>query len=146
MLQEMQNAMNSMMSKNGELHNMLHGDQSSSSSDAGSSSSTSESPSCSSPSSPRCPQDSESVVSMDTNSSSSCASDSSEDEGVATVSRPDAMETSCDGSAERRPESSNRWSDGQRCPYDAAAMNSTYREETAFSRPYLVSGSFGLNV
>ncbi|XP_017284128.1 nuclear receptor subfamily 1 group D member 2 [Kryptolebias marmoratus] len=135
MLLEMQNAMNNMMSKNSELHNMLHGDQGPSlpmeamSSDASSSStssfSTSDSPSCSSPSSPQCPQDSESVVSMDTNSSSasSCASDSSEDEGAATVSRQHqgdftfgqqrspsaAPETGCGGGVEQRQESSNCW-------------------------------------
>ncbi|XP_023142360.2 nuclear receptor subfamily 1 group D member 2a [Amphiprion ocellaris] len=99
MLLEMQNAMNNMMSSNSQLHSMLHGHQSpalpmeamssdASSSPSSSSSSASDSPSCSNPSSPQCPQDSESVVSMDTNSSSasSCA-DSSEDEAVITVSR-----------------------------------------------------------
>lgn len=90
----MQNAMNNMMSNNNQLHSMLHSHQSPSlpmeASDAGSSpSSASDSPSCSNPSSPQCPQDSESVVSMDTNSSSasSCGSDSGEDEAVVTVSR-----------------------------------------------------------
>lgn len=94
----MQNAMNNMMSNNGQLHSMLHGHQSpslpmeasdASSSSSSSSSSASDSPSCSNPSSPQCPQDSESVVSMDTNSSSasSCASDSGEDEAIVTVSR-----------------------------------------------------------
>ncbi|KAM4735644.1 nuclear receptor subfamily 1 group D member 2a [Anableps anableps] len=107
MLLEMQNAMNNMMSKNGQLHGMLHDDQSpplpieaissdaSSSSSSSSSSSTSDSSSCSNPSSPQYPQDSESVVSMDTNSSSasSCGSDSSEDEGAVTVNgqQPDAF-------------------------------------------------------
>ncbi|XP_026172830.1 nuclear receptor subfamily 1 group D member 2a [Mastacembelus armatus] len=100
MLLEMQNAMNNMMSNNSQLHSMLHGHQSpplpmeaitsdASSSSSSSSSSASDSPSCSNPSSPQCPQDSESVVSMDTNSSSasSCASDSGEDEAVVTTSR-----------------------------------------------------------
>ncbi|XP_019958986.2 nuclear receptor subfamily 1 group D member 2a [Paralichthys olivaceus] len=100
MLLEMQNAMNNMMSNNSQLHSMLHGHQSptlpmeamtsdASSSASSSSSSASDSPSCSNPSSPQCPQDSESVVSMDTNSSSasSCASDSGEDEAVVTTSR-----------------------------------------------------------
>lgn len=167
MLLEMQNAMNNMMSKNSQLHNMLHGDQSSSlpmeamssdasSSSSSSSSSTSESPSCSSPSSPQCPQDSEFVVSMDTNSSSasSCASDSSEDEGVAAVSRqnqdafgqqrpptpdPVVAETSCSGGVEQQLESSNCWNNNssaaagghQRCPYSGGATNSAYREERA---------------
>ncbi|KAK2845038.1 hypothetical protein Q5P01_011697 [Channa striata] len=105
MLLEMQNAMNNMMNNNSQLHSMLHGHQSPSlpmeamTSDASSSpSSASDSPSCSNPSSPQCPQDSESVVSMDTNSSSasSCASDSGEDEAVVTVSRQhqDAFEFS----------------------------------------------------
>ncbi|KAM6910387.1 nuclear receptor subfamily 1 group D member 2a [Xenentodon cancila] len=99
MLLEMQNAMNNMMSKNSQLHSMLHGahgpvtmdaiSSDTSSSSSSSSSSASDSPSCSNPSSPQCPQDSESVVSMDTNSSSSssCASDSSEDEAVVTGNR-----------------------------------------------------------
>lgn len=100
MLLEMQNAMNNMMSNNSQLHSMLHGHQSpplpmealpndGSPSPSSSSSSASASPSSSSPSSPQCPQDSESVVSMDTNSSpaSSCASDSGEDEAVVTVTR-----------------------------------------------------------
>ncbi|KAL6109622.1 nr1d2 [Pungitius sinensis] len=95
MLLEMQNAMNNMMSSSSQLQSMLHGHQSpplpaepkSGSSPASSSSSASDSLSCSSPSSPRCPQDSESVVSMDTNSSSSCASDSGEDESVASRQR-----------------------------------------------------------
>ncbi|XP_031723438.1 nuclear receptor subfamily 1 group D member 2a [Anarrhichthys ocellatus] len=102
MLLEMQNAMNNMMSNNSQLHSMLQGHQSPPlpmeamtsdassplSSSSSSSSSASDSPSCSNPSSPRCPQDSESVVSMDINSSSasSCASDSGEDE-AATASR-----------------------------------------------------------
>ncbi|KAM7421491.1 hypothetical protein PAMA_015571 [Pampus argenteus] len=96
MLLEMQNAMNNMMSNNSQLHSMLHGHQSPSlpmeslPSDASPSpSSASDSPSCSNPSSPQCPQDSESVVSMDTNSSSasSCSSDSGEDEAVVSMSR-----------------------------------------------------------
>ncbi|KAM9782628.1 nuclear receptor subfamily 1 group D member 2a [Neosynchiropus ocellatus] len=102
MLLEMQNAMNNMMSSNSQLHNMLHGHQSpplpmeslpGDASPSPSSSFSSESPSCSSPSSPQCPQDSESVVSMDTNSSSasSCGSDSGEDEAVVTQNRQDAF-------------------------------------------------------
>ncbi|XP_069031429.1 nuclear receptor subfamily 1 group D member 2-like [Embiotoca jacksoni] len=103
MLLEMQNAMNNMMSNNSQLHSMLHGHQSpplpmeamtgdasaSPSSSSSSSSAASESPSCSNPSSTQCAQDSESVVSMDTNSSSasSCGSDSGEDEAVVAVSR-----------------------------------------------------------
>ncbi|KAL3059999.1 hypothetical protein OYC64_014572 [Pagothenia borchgrevinki] len=97
MLLEMQNAMNNMMSNNSQLHSMLHGHQSASpmeamTSDAGSSpssSSASDSLSSSNPSSPHCPQDSESVVSMDTNSSSasSCASDSGEDESLIALNR-----------------------------------------------------------
>lgn len=98
MLLEMQNAMNNMMSNNSQLHSMLHGHQSpplpmealpSNASPSPSSSPASASPSCSNPSSPHCPQDSESVVSMDTNSSSasSCASDCGEDEAVVTMSR-----------------------------------------------------------
>lgn len=95
MLLEMQNAMNNMMSNNSQLHSMLHGHQSVSpmeamTSDAGSStssSSASDSLSSSNPSSPLCPQDSESVVSMDTNSSSSCASDSGEDESLIALNR-----------------------------------------------------------
>lgn len=103
MLLEMQNAMNNMMSNNSQLHTMLHSHQSpsqpmeasdasslpsSSSSSSSPSFSASDSSSCSSPSSPQCPQDSESVISMDTNSSSasSCGSDSGEDEAIVTVS------------------------------------------------------------
>ncbi|KAJ4930592.1 hypothetical protein JOQ06_024901 [Pogonophryne albipinna] len=97
MLLEMQNAMNNMMSNNSQLHSMLHGHPSASpmeamTSDAGSSpssSSASDSLSSSNPSSPHCPKDSESVVSMDTNSSSasSCASDSGEDESLIALNR-----------------------------------------------------------
>lgn len=141
----MQNAMNNMMSNNSQLHSMLHGHQSpplpmeAMSSDASSSpsssflSSASDSPSCSNPSSPQCPQDSESVVSMDTNSSSasSCASDSGEDEAVVTVSGQHqgaftfdqqrsprqgqasssqvALETVCDSRMEEQQESWNCW-------------------------------------
>lgn len=140
MLLEMQNAMNNMMSKNGQLHGILHDDQNpplpieaissdaSSSSTSSSSSSTSNSPLCSNPSSPQYPQDSESVVSMDTNSSSasSCGSDSSEDEGAVTASsnHQDAFTfpqqrslgnssssgTVCDGRMEEQQESANCWS------------------------------------
>ncbi|XP_054477843.1 nuclear receptor subfamily 1 group D member 2a [Anoplopoma fimbria] len=118
MLLEMQNAMNNMMSNNSQLHSMLHGHQSpplpmdAMTSDAGSSPSSSstsssapDSPSCSNPSSPQCPRDSESVVSMDTNSSSasSCASDSGEDDGVTVTERRrrhrDALAYSQRGSA-----------------------------------------------
>uniref|UniRef100_A0A3B4UE19 Nuclear receptor subfamily 1, group D, member 2a n=1 Tax=Seriola dumerili TaxID=41447 RepID=A0A3B4UE19_SERDU len=128
MLLEMQNAMNNMMSNNSQLHSML-------SSPSSSSSSASDSPSCSNPSSPQCPQDSESVVSMDTNSSSasSCASDSGEDEAVVTTSRQHqdalvfsqqrsprqgqvspspvtvALETGCDSRMEEQQESWNCW-------------------------------------
>ncbi|XP_022621519.1 nuclear receptor subfamily 1 group D member 2-like [Seriola lalandi dorsalis] len=146
MLLEMQNAMNNMMSNNSQLHSMLHGHQSpplpmeamtsdASSSPSSSSSSASDSPSCSNPSSPQCPQDSESVVSMDTNSSSasSCASDSGEDEAVVTTSRQHqdalvfsqqrsprqgqvspspvtvALETGCDSRMEEQQESWNCW-------------------------------------
>ncbi|KAM9852288.1 nuclear receptor subfamily 1 group D member 2a [Aulostomus maculatus] len=142
MLLEMQNAMNNMMSNNSQLHSMLHGHQSpplpmeALPSDASRSpSSASDSPSCSNPSSPRCPQDSESVVSMDTNSSSasSCGSDSGEDEAVVTSSRQHqdaftysqqrpqcqnqalpspvsaALETACDSRTEEQQESWNCW-------------------------------------
>uniref|UniRef100_A0A3Q3CLW9 Nuclear receptor subfamily 1, group D, member 2a n=1 Tax=Haplochromis burtoni TaxID=8153 RepID=A0A3Q3CLW9_HAPBU len=81
MLLEMQNAMNNMMSNNSQLHSI------DSNSFPSSSSSASDSPSCSNPSSPQCPQDSESVVSMDTTSSSSCSSDSGEDEALVTLNR-----------------------------------------------------------
>lgn len=99
MLLEMQNAMNNMMSNSSQLHTMLHnqlspGDGGSPPSSS-SSSSASDSSSCSSPASPQCPQDSESVLSMDTNSSSaySCGSDSGEDEAMVAVSgsRQDAF-------------------------------------------------------
>ncbi|KAG7239745.1 hypothetical protein INR49_028565 [Caranx melampygus] len=144
MLLEMQNAMNNMMSNNSQLHSMLHGHQSpplpmeamsSDASSSPSSSSASNSPSCSNPSSPQCPQDSESVVSMDTNSSSasSCASDSGEDEAVVTSSRQNQdalafaqqrtprqgqaspspvtvpLETGCDSRMEEQQESWNCW-------------------------------------
>lgn len=147
MLLEMQNAMNNMMSNNSQLHSMLHGHQSpslpmeamtsdASSSASSSSSSASDSPSCSNPSSPQCPQDSESVVSMDTNTSSpsSCASDSGEDEAVVMMSRRHqdafafgqqqrsqrqgqaspspvtvALETGCDSRMEEQQESWNCW-------------------------------------
>lgn len=144
MLLEMQNAMNNMMSNNSQLHSMLHGHQSASqpveasdnsSSPSSSSSSASDSPLCSSPSSPQCPQDSESLISMDTNSSSasSCASDSGEDEAVITVrgQHHDAfmygqqrsprqsqalpllatvsMETGCDSRMEEQQEGWNCW-------------------------------------
>lgn len=146
MLLEMQNAMNNMMSNNSQLHSMLHGQQSPSlpmeamtsdpsSSPSSSSCSASDSPSCSNPSSPQCPQDSESVVSMDTNSSSasSCGSDSGEDEAVVTVSRQHqdafaysqqrsprqgqaspsssavALETGCDNRMEEQQESWSCW-------------------------------------
>lgn len=122
---------------------MLHGHQSPSlpveasdnSSSPSSSSSASDSPLCSTPSSPQCPQDSESLISMDTNSSSasSCASDSGEDEAVITVrgQHHDAfmygqqrsprqsqalpllatvsMETGCDSRMEEQQESWNCW-------------------------------------
>ncbi|XP_053743667.1 nuclear receptor subfamily 1 group D member 2a [Synchiropus splendidus] len=101
MLLEMQNAMNNMMSSSSQLHSMLHGHQSPplpmeslpSDTSPSPSSFSSESPSCSNPASPQCPQDSESVVSMDTNSSSasSCGSDSGEDEAVVTQNRQDAF-------------------------------------------------------
>ncbi|CAL8247645.1 unnamed protein product [Lota lota] len=96
MLLEMQNAMNNMMgggsggvllcqqSTTLPFETMaLHTSSSPSSSSSSSCCSLSTS-SCSSPFSPRCPQDSESVVSMDTNSSSasSCGSDSGDDETV----------------------------------------------------------------
>ncbi|XP_010746754.2 nuclear receptor subfamily 1 group D member 2a [Larimichthys crocea] len=147
MLLEMQNAMNNMMSNNSQLHSMLHGHQSpslpmeamtsdASSSASSSSSSASDSPSCSNPSSPQCPQDSESVVSMDTNTSSpsSCASDSGEDEAVVMMGRRHqdafafgqqqrsqrqgqaspspvtvALETGCDSRMEEQQESWNCW-------------------------------------
>lgn len=142
MLLEMQNAMNNMMSNNSQLHSMLHSHQSpslpmeagdASSSASSSSSSASDSPSCSNPSSPQCPQDSESVLSMDTNSSSasSCASDSGEDEAVVTMSRqhqdafafsqqrsprqsqaspsPVSLETGCDSRMEDQQERWNCW-------------------------------------
>nr|XP_040021478.1 nuclear receptor subfamily 1 group D member 2a [Gasterosteus aculeatus aculeatus] len=111
MLLEMQNAMNNMLSSNSPLQSMLHGHQSpplpaepkSASSPASSSSSASDSPACSNPSSPRFPQDSESVVSMDTNfsSGSSCASDSGEDEAAATASRQNRGAFAC--SQQRSP-------------------------------------------
>ncbi|XP_008321517.1 nuclear receptor subfamily 1 group D member 2a [Cynoglossus semilaevis] len=98
MLLEMQNAMNNMMSSNSQLHSMLNGHQSppplpmdtlsNDTSPSPSSSSAPDSPSSSSPSSPQCPQDSESVMSMDINSSSasSCSSDSGEDEAIVPTS------------------------------------------------------------
>ncbi|KAM9723737.1 nuclear receptor subfamily 1 group D member 2a [Menidia menidia] len=130
MLLEMQNAMNNMMSKGGQLHaspplpmEAMASDASSSSS---SSSSSSDSPSCSSPSSPRCPQDSESVVSMDTNSSSasSCGSDSSEDE-AAVGRRQHASEAFGFGQQGHAPPGAGGH---PRCPY--ASTNAAYREET----------------
>ncbi|XP_036413886.1 nuclear receptor subfamily 1 group D member 2a isoform X2 [Colossoma macropomum] len=72
MLLEMQNAMNNMMN-GGQLHHMLQ--------DCSSSSSSSSS---SPPSSPQCPQDSESVIAMETSmsSASSCSSDSGEEDAL----------------------------------------------------------------
>lgn len=140
MLLEMQNAMNNMMSNNSQLHSMLQGHQSplpleASPSPSNSSSSASDSSSsCSNPSSPQCPHDSESVVSMDTNSSSaSSCSDSGEDESVHTSNRqhqdaftycqqrspgqsqglgspgPVAVETTCDQSVEEQQDSWKCW-------------------------------------
>ncbi|CAJ1062959.1 nuclear receptor subfamily 1 group D member 2-like isoform X2 [Xyrichtys novacula] len=170
MLLEMQNAMNNMMSNNSQLHSMLHGHQSpslpmeamsndSNSSPSSSSSSASDSPSCSNPSSPQCPQDSESVVSMDTNSSSasSCGSDSGEDEAVSSRQHQDAfsynqersprqdqaspspvaLETGCDSRMEEPQESWNSWNNSaavggfQHCPYSNSqhVTNTAYREE-----------------
>ncbi|KAA8591867.1 hypothetical protein FQN60_017241, partial [Etheostoma spectabile] len=184
MLLEMQNAMNNMMSNNSQLHSMLHGhpspaltmeamtsDTSSSASSSSSSSSSfaSESPTCSNPSSPQCPQDSESVVSMDTNSSSvsSCASDSGEDEAVVTMSRqhqdafalsqqrthasplsgPVTLETRCDGRMENQQEN---WScrnnnvvvgGHQQSSYSNSqhVANTAYREERAVNQQQLNS-------
>ncbi|XP_057689391.1 nuclear receptor subfamily 1 group D member 2a [Corythoichthys intestinalis] len=130
MLLEMQNAMNNMMSNNSQLHSMLHGHQSPtlpadaspspSSSSASSSSSSSDSPSCSNPSSPQCPlRDAESVVSMDTSSSSSCGSDSGEDDV-----RPTEKMATAGGSADSRVESWNRWNNEAEAP-------SGYREPPA---------------
>ncbi|XP_030013622.1 nuclear receptor subfamily 1 group D member 2a [Sphaeramia orbicularis] len=177
MLLEMQNAMNNMMNNNSQLHSMLHGHQSpplpmeamtsdsspspsSTSSSSSSSSSASESPSCSNPSSPQCPPDSESVVSMDTNSSSasSCGSDSGEDE-VVSVNRQHqdaftysqqrsprqgqtsldvALETGCDSRMEEQQESWNCWNNVVRAGYQQSAYsnsqhvaNTAYREEQA---------------
>uniref|UniRef100_A0A3P9MZ01 Nuclear receptor subfamily 1, group D, member 2a n=1 Tax=Poecilia reticulata TaxID=8081 RepID=A0A3P9MZ01_POERE len=134
MLLEMQNAMNNMMSKNGIS-------SSSSSSSSSASSSTSDSPSCSNPSSPRYPQDSESVVSMDTNSSSasSCGSDSSEDEGAVTMNgqHQDAFtfsqqrsqsqghtsppsSTDCGGRMEEQQDTSSCWNDNPVCPMNTS--------------------------
>ncbi|XP_036928828.1 nuclear receptor subfamily 1 group D member 2a [Acanthopagrus latus] len=167
MLLEMQNAMNNMMSNNSQLHSMLHGHQSpslpmetltsdASSSSSSSSSSASDSPSCSNPSSPQCPQDSESVVSMDTNSSSasSCGSDSGEDEAVVSVSRqhqdafafsqqgqtspsPVAQETGSNSHMEEQQESWNCWNNNmvvrgyQHSSYSHSQQvsNTAYREE-----------------
>ncbi|XP_059195989.1 nuclear receptor subfamily 1 group D member 2a isoform X2 [Centropristis striata] len=171
MLLEMQNAMNNMMSNNSQLHSMLHGHQSSSlpmeamTSDASSSSSSSSSscasnsPSCSNPSSPQSTQDSESVVSMDTNSSSAspCASDSGEDEAVVTISRQhqDAfgqqrsprqgqasplsgsapLETGSNSCMEEQQESWNCWNNNvvvggyQHGSYSPHVTNTAYREE-----------------
>ncbi|XP_047454839.1 nuclear receptor subfamily 1 group D member 2a [Mugil cephalus] len=157
MLLEMQNAMNNMMSNNSQLHGMLHGHQSpplpmdatstdgapsssasaspSSSSSSSSSSSASDSPSCSNPSSPQCPQDSESVVSMDTNSSSasSCGSDSGEDEAVGTPRQqrsPVTLETGCDGNSSSMEEQQGSWG----CWDDnAAAVAAAAAEGNRFS-------------
>ncbi|XP_042371275.1 nuclear receptor subfamily 1 group D member 2-like, partial [Plectropomus leopardus] len=167
MLLEMQNAMNNMMSNNSQLHSMLHGQQSpslpmeamssdASSSASSSSSSASDSPSCSNPSSPQCAQDSESVVSMDTNSSSasSCASDSGEDEAVVTtVSRQHqdafaysqqrsprqsqaspssgtgALETGCDNRMEGQQESWSCWNNNVDVGGYQHVSNTAYREE-----------------
>ncbi|MEQ2212151.1 hypothetical protein XENOCAPTIV_026222, partial [Xenoophorus captivus] len=102
----------------------------------------------------KCLADSESVVSMDTNSSSasSCGSDSSEDEGVITNNgqHPDTFTfpqqrssseglaspssgTGCGSRMEEQQESSNCWNNNpavggyQRCPYS----NSAYSKEGA---------------
>ncbi|XP_071393521.1 nuclear receptor subfamily 1 group D member 2a [Centroberyx affinis] len=162
MLLEMQNAMNNMMSNNSQLHSMLHGHQSpplpndGSPSPSSSSSSSSASPSCSNPSSPRCPRDSESVVSMDTNSSSasSCGSDSGEDEASvvrvtgqhrdafrqsqgAPSPAPVALETGSDSRMEEQQESWSCWNDNvviggyQHSSYSNSqhVTNAAYREE-----------------
>lgn len=170
MLLEMQNAMNNMMSNNSQLHSMLHGHQSpslpmetmtSDSSASSSSSSASDSPSCSNPSSPQCPQDSESVVSMDTNSSSasSCGSDSGEDEAVVTRQHqgaftynqersprqeqpsPVPLETGCHRMEEQQ-ESWNSWNNSspvggfQHCSYSSSqrVTNTAYREERVYQQ------------
>ncbi|KAF6726993.1 Nuclear receptor subfamily 1 group D member 2 [Oryzias melastigma] len=162
----MQNAMNNMMSKSSQLHSMLHGHQSpplpmeASDTRSSSSSSSSMSASGSNPPSPQCPQDSESVVSMDTNSSSSCASDSSEDEGALTnrqhqdafsqqrpegvpspsADAPCALETGHDSRMEEQQENWNSWNENtavsgyQGCPYSGRHVtNSAYREEQQLS-------------
>ncbi|XP_034730544.1 nuclear receptor subfamily 1 group D member 2a [Etheostoma cragini] len=185
MLLEMQIAMKNMMSNKSQLHSMLHGHPSpalsmeamtsdtscsaSSSSSSSSSSFASESPTCSNPSSPQCPQDSESVVSMDTNSSSvsSCASDSGEDEAVVTLSRqhqdafalsqqrtqasplsgPVTLETRCDGRMENQQEN---WScqnnnvvvgGHQQSSYSNSqhVANTAYREERDLNQQQLNS-------
>ncbi|XP_037641526.1 nuclear receptor subfamily 1 group D member 2a isoform X1 [Sebastes umbrosus] len=158
MLLEMQNAMNNMMSSNSQLHSMLHGHQSPSlpmdsvtrdvsSSPSSSSSSASDSPSCSNPSSPRCPQDSEFVVSMDTNSSSpsSCASDSGEDEALVNVSRqhqdafaysqqrsPRQGQASPTSGTEGQQESWSCWNNNQHGSYSNGqhVTNVAYREDS----------------
>ncbi|XP_031584297.1 nuclear receptor subfamily 1 group D member 2a [Oreochromis aureus] len=171
MLLEMQNAMNNMMSNNSQLHSMLQGHQSpplpmeamtsdsNSFPSSSSSSSASDSPSCSNPSSPQCPQDSESVVSMDTTSSSSCSSDSGEDEALVTLNRQhqDALaftqqrsptqgqtspamvsvETGCESRMEKQQDRWNCWNnsvavrDYQNCPYSSGQQvtNPAYRGE-----------------
>lgn len=166
MLLEMQNAMNNMMSNNSQLHSMLQGHQSplplepSPSPSSSSSSASDSSSSCSNPSSPQCPPDSESVVSMDTNSSSasSCSSDSGEDEAVHTSNRqpqdaftyhqqrspvrsqrpgspgPIAVETTCDRSVEEQQDSWNCWTNTRGYQHSQQVSNTAYREEQAYQQ------------
>ncbi|KAL6462150.1 hypothetical protein MHYP_G00285720 [Metynnis hypsauchen] len=105
MLLEMQNAMNNMMN-GGQLHHMLQ--------DCSSSSSSSSSP----PSSPQCPQDSESVVAMETSMSSvsSCSSDSGEEDAlISGPVRERLSENSADGQQQWNSDSSMTDSRESRC-------------------------------
>lgn len=164
MLLEMQNAMNNMMSSNSQLHSMLQGHQSSLPLEPSPSpSNSSSSDSASSPASPQCPPDSESVVSMDTNSSSasSCGSDSGEEELTSNrqtdafsfhqpSSPGPAPSDTCDRSFEEPQDSWNSWNNSDnsnRVIYEQSpssdssqVTNAAYREEQVYqqlnSAPY----------
>uniref|UniRef100_A0A8C6SV98 Nuclear receptor subfamily 1, group D, member 2a n=1 Tax=Neogobius melanostomus TaxID=47308 RepID=A0A8C6SV98_9GOBI len=154
MLLEMQNAMNNMMSSNSQLHSMLQGHQSPLPLEPSPSpsNSSSDSASCSSPASPQCPPDSESVISMDTNSSSasSCGSDSGEDELTSNRQHQDAFsfhQQSSPGPAPsdhsnrslEEPDSWNSWNNSQaayqQSPYrDSQVTNAAYRDQQVYQQ------------
>uniref|UniRef100_A0A3B4B777 Uncharacterized protein n=1 Tax=Periophthalmus magnuspinnatus TaxID=409849 RepID=A0A3B4B777_9GOBI len=129
MLLEMQNAMNNMMSSNSQLHSMLQGHQSPLPLEA-----------TSDPPSPQCPPDSESVVSMDTNSSSLSSHRQHQDGFTYHQQRspvqsqgssspePVPTESTCERSLGEQQDSWNSWNNTSYT--DSLHMtNTAYREE-----------------